>query len=220
MFAALTIPRLIEAVQAVPDLSSKPSWRSPDDVAPEDLPLAKACQKVLASMQSVLGKTTEECNKKMEAYDKRTQKEGRGQGEEADDEKTKKRHLALMNASEVKVPRYVADLLDPPDLERFKPRAVTEGSGVPDSVGEKKPDELNVLHLGIGPEDQVVETGFQIVTGEGPSEKSVEDAKRERDLWTSGLKVVEPGVLESKEAEAEAERVKMEGEGGNEKEKS
>ncbi|KAK3208727.1 hypothetical protein GRF29_77g1778644 [Pseudopithomyces chartarum] len=49
MFAALTIPRLIEAVHASStpdlDLTSIPSWRSPDDVAPEDLPLAKACQK-------------------------------------------------------------------------------------------------------------------------------------------------------------------------------
>ena len=72
MFAALTVPRLIEAVQnSSPDLSSKPSWKSPDDVPADELPLAKACQKVLASMQSILGKTSEGCKEKMKAYDAR-----------------------------------------------------------------------------------------------------------------------------------------------------
>jgi pyridoxine kinase len=127
MFAALTVPRLIEAVQATPDLSTKPSWRSPDDVPAEELPLAKAVQKVLASMQAILTKTTEICHEKMKAYDARAAKEGRSEGDEADEEKTKKRHLALMNASEVKVVRYVEELLNPPNLERFKPKAVNEG---------------------------------------------------------------------------------------------
>jgi pyridoxine kinase len=200
MFAALTVPRLIEAVRTVPELSSKPSWRSPDDVAPEDLPLAKACQKVLASMQAILGKTTESCGEKMKAYDARVAKEGRGEGEEADAEKSTKRHLALTNASEVVVPRHVKDLIDPPHLERFKPRAVVEGSEVPSNVGERKADELNVLHLGIGPEGQS-EVGFQTEVGQAPTEESVDRAATERNLWQSGLKVVEPGVLESKEAE-------------------
>jgi pyridoxine kinase len=144
MFAALTIPRLIEAVQATPDLSSKPSWRSPDDVPAESLPLAKAAQKVLASMQACLAKTAETCHEKMAAYDALAEKEGRGQGDEAEEEKTRKRHLALMNASEVKVVRYVKELLDPPDLERFRPRAVYEKSrvpDVPDDMGEGKADE-------------------------------------------------------------------------------
>lgn len=69
----------------------------------------------------------------MAAYDARAAKEGRGEADE------KKRHLALMNASEVKVVRYVKDLLDPPDLERFRPRAVEER--VADHVGESKADE-------------------------------------------------------------------------------
>jgi pyridoxine kinase len=125
MFAALTVPRLIEAVQSTPELSSKPSWRSPDDVLAEELPLATAVQKVLASMQAILGKTTEVCQEKMKLYDARVAKEGRGEGDEADEERQKKRHLALMNASEVKVVRYVKELLDPPDLERFKPTAIT-----------------------------------------------------------------------------------------------
>ncbi|KAF1925331.1 Ribokinase-like protein [Didymella exigua CBS 183.55] len=121
MFAALTVPRLIEAVSTSPseqNLRNTPSWRSPDDVAAEDLPLAAACQKVLASMQAVLGKTAESCRAKMDAFDDAAARAGGGESET-------KRHLALMNASEVVVPRHVRDLLEPPHLERFRPRAVT-----------------------------------------------------------------------------------------------
>lgn len=120
MFAALTVPRLIEAVAQAPseqNLSSTPSWRSPDDVDAADLPLARAAQKVLASMQSILGKTAESCRVKMDEYDARV---ARGGGEQLENN----RHLALMNASEVVVPRHVSDLLNPPDVERFRPRAV------------------------------------------------------------------------------------------------
>lgn len=144
MFAALTVPRLIEAVHAAStpscNLSTLPSWRSPDDVEPADLPLAQAAQKVLASMQAVLGKTAESCRARMAAYDARIARGGGG------DEVQKKRHLALMNASEVVVPRHVGDLLHPPDLERFRPRAVrVQGRKV-----EREGDELGVLHLGLG----------------------------------------------------------------------
>ncbi|KAL5404354.1 hypothetical protein PMIN03_009213 [Paraphaeosphaeria minitans] len=158
MFAALTIPRLIEAVHAAStpdaDLTSKPSWRSPDDVPADELPLAKASQKVLASMQSILNKTTATCREKMSAYDARAGKEGCGQGEEAAEEKAKKRHLALMEASEVTVPRFLRELVDPPEVEKFRPTAVKEGERVPQSVGDERPDELNVLHLGVGKEGE------------------------------------------------------------------
>ena len=131
MFAALTIPRLIEAVHASStpdiDLTTKPSWRSPDDVPADELPLAKACQKVLASMQSILNKTTVTCQEKMKAYDARAEKEGCGKGEEAEEERVKRRHLALMEASEVVAPRFIGDLVDPPDVERFRPRVVEGG---------------------------------------------------------------------------------------------
>ncbi|CAA9964458.1 pyridoxine kinase [Pyrenophora teres f. maculata] len=167
MFAALTIPRLVEAVHAAStpeyDLHTKPSWRSPDDVPADQLPLAKACQKVLASMQAILTKTTEACQQKMKAYDLRAAKEGRGEGDEADEEMAKKRHLALTNASEVTVVRYVKELLDPPELERFTPRAVYEGDSVPAEVGERRPDELNVVHLGVGTKDA---GGIQVVSEE------------------------------------------------------
>jgi pyridoxine kinase len=178
MFAALTIPRLIEAVHAAStpefDLHSKPSWRSPDDVPAEELPLAKACQKVLASMQAILTKTTETCQKKMSAYDARAAKDGRGEGGEADEEISKKRHLALTNASEVTVPRYVKELLDPPDLERFRPRAVRDGESVPNEVGQKEPDELDVP---VGTEDG----GAMQVLQEGTQGKIVGEEKKEGD---------------------------------------
>ncbi|KAF1911646.1 Ribokinase-like protein [Ampelomyces quisqualis] len=154
MFAALIIPRLIEAVQAVPELSSKASWRSPDDVPAEELPLAKAAQKVLASMQAVLARTTETCQESMKAYDARAAKDGCTDGDDAEEETITRRHLALVNASEVKVVRYVKELLDPPDLERFRPRAIREGAQVPHDVGEGKADEFEVRHLGVGPEGE------------------------------------------------------------------
>lgn len=199
MFAALTIPRLIEAVQAVPGLSSTSSWRSPDDVPATELPLAKAVQKVLASMQSVLLKTTETCKAKMEEYDARASRQAR-EGDADDDETSKKRHLALMNASEVKVVRYVKELLDPPNLDRFAPKAVDEGAKVPGNVGERKGDELKVVHLGVGSEG---EGAMQVQEGE-TTDKALKgglENEVEGDLKESGLKDVEPGILESKEAE-------------------
>ncbi|KAF3001860.1 putative pyridoxal kinase [Curvularia kusanoi] len=144
MFAALTVPRLIEAVAQAPadqNLANVASWRSPDSVAATDLPLARAVQKVLASMQSVLAQTAAACAVKMDDYDKRVEKSGVSaeQGE-------KNRHLALMNASEVVVPRFVEELRNPPELERFRPRAVEVRTG----EVKQEADELGVLHLGLG----------------------------------------------------------------------
>lgn len=60
MFAALTVARLREAVFAAdPTLRHTKSWISPDDIVPTSLPLARATEKVLASMHSVLEKTME-----------------------------------------------------------------------------------------------------------------------------------------------------------------
>lgn len=128
MFAALTVPRLLEAVAAAPtahNLRNTPSWRSPDDVAPADLPLAQAAQKVLASMQAVLGQTAARCAEKMRVYDAAAARTGALDG--MAEVGGKKRHLALMNASEVVVPRFVGELVAPPDVDRFRPRAVDVG---------------------------------------------------------------------------------------------
>ncbi|KAF2270379.1 Ribokinase-like protein [Lojkania enalia] len=162
MFAALIVPRLIEAIHnsSTPNLSSRASWISPDDVPAEELPLAKACQKVLASMQTILAKTTQKCEAAMKAYDARVAKEGRGEGDEAEQERKNQRHWALMNASEVTVVRYVKDLMDPPEPEKFPPRPIEEGRKVPDAVGDQQPNELGVLPLGLG---KSTEGAIQIV---------------------------------------------------------
>lgn len=215
MFAALTIPRLIEAVNAVPGLASTASWRSPDDVSPQDLPLAKAVQKVLASMQAVLAKTTEKCEVEMKTWDERARRgsvmspktempvdnEDGEQDGDAEDELAKKRHLALMNASEVKVVRYVKDLLDPPDQKRFEPRAVEEGVAVESDVGLKKADGLDVLHLGAGVDG---EGEMQVVVGHDGEEKGGEVEGKE--IVESGLSEVQPGLVEAKDGKEDGEK--------------
>jgi pyridoxine kinase len=57
MFAALMVVRMREAVFRVPGLVGRDSWVSEDGVAPLELPLARAAEKVLASMHEVLEKT-------------------------------------------------------------------------------------------------------------------------------------------------------------------
>ncbi|POR36370.1 Putative pyridoxal kinase C6F6.11c [Tolypocladium paradoxum] len=57
MFGALTTMRMREAVEKVPGLSQRPNWLSDDNTPVLELPLAKAIEKVLASMHEVLSKT-------------------------------------------------------------------------------------------------------------------------------------------------------------------
>lgn len=57
IFAALMVVRLREAVSNVEGLGQKDAWISGDEVAAVDLPLAKAAELVLASMQELLSKT-------------------------------------------------------------------------------------------------------------------------------------------------------------------
>lgn len=109
----------------------------------------------------------------MKAYDARVAKEGRGEGKEALEESAMRRHIALMNASEVIVPRFVKDIVDPPDLERFRPRLVEEGRNVPEEVGSKEPDQLKVLHLGVG---KTAEGAVQVLEGEAQKEREEEEA--------------------------------------------
>lgn len=173
MFAALTVPRLIEAVAAAPaehNLPATPSWRSPDHVAPQDLPLARAAQKVLASMQAVLGKTAEACERKMAEYDSRVGRSSAVEGEA-------QRHFALMNASEVVVPRFVRELREPPELERFRPRAVrVELDGVGElRYGESGEEEGNRGEKASGGEGREVETQEQGARDAKMAGKSVKD---------------------------------------------
>ncbi|KAL7935239.1 Ribokinase-like protein [Trichoderma chlorosporum] len=66
MFGALITGRIREAVSAVPGLRGRASWLSDDDVAAAELPLARAAEKVLASMHEVLAKTREAMPEVME----------------------------------------------------------------------------------------------------------------------------------------------------------
>lgn len=137
MLAALTVARFREACSEA-DLLSQASWRSPDDVEAQDLPLAHTAGKVLASMHAVLSKTMGS----RDAAVKRIDEEVRGMAEGE-----KKKHLRLTKAAEVKVVRNVKDLIDPPEIERFAATAV----GL--EVGEAKTpdaDELGVVKTGVG----------------------------------------------------------------------
>ncbi|EPS45112.1 hypothetical protein H072_863 [Dactylellina haptotyla CBS 200.50] len=68
MFASLMVSRFRHAA-ADANLLAKSNWMSSDDVAATDLPLARAAEMVLASMDRVLKKTGEARDKKVKALD-------------------------------------------------------------------------------------------------------------------------------------------------------
>ena len=97
MFAALTVCRLREAVAAVPGLSHKHGWVSDDDVAAMELPLCVAVEKVLGSMQKILGKTRLERDRILDGY---TEAQLEGQAG----------RVLKSKAAEVRLVRNLADL--------------------------------------------------------------------------------------------------------------
>ena len=106
MFAALTVVRLREAVTDA-GLNSTRSWVSPDDVAAVDLPLAKAAEKVLGSMHTVLVKTKE-------ARDQELQSMGGPLGAlEKEKDSEKRTGLRRTKAAEVRVVRCLYNLRAP-----------------------------------------------------------------------------------------------------------
>lgn len=112
MFAALMVVRMREAVfssssssssaAAEPALGERAAWRSDDSVDALDLPLARAAEKVLASMHEVLGATGE----RMKADVRRAEAEF-GTGDE------KRLHLAKSKAAELRLVRHVDSLREP-----------------------------------------------------------------------------------------------------------
>ncbi|KAI1376371.1 Ribokinase-like protein [Hypoxylon crocopeplum] len=109
MFAALMVARMREAVSKYDGsngnangvkLGEKRSWLSQDDVSVTDLPLARAAEKVLASMHEVLERTCESMIVEMAAATK-----------EGMDEKTL--HLLRSRAAELKLVRHLGSLRDP-----------------------------------------------------------------------------------------------------------
>lgn len=119
MFAALMIPRLREECTRL-GLLDKQSWMSEDDVLAQDLPLARAAEKVLSSMQMVLEKTLKARNEEMERW-------GHGSDAslgqvDAEENGGKRQYLAEQKAAEVRVVRNYSDLLEPE--ERYKAQAL------------------------------------------------------------------------------------------------
>ncbi|KAH6671408.1 Ribokinase-like protein [Halenospora varia] len=104
MFAALMLVRFREAVYNTKGLMSKDAWVSDDDVKALDLPLARATEKVLASMHEVLTKTKEGRDAEMDKYNQRV----KGAGEDE-----KKLRLVKSKAAEVRLVRNLSALRDP-----------------------------------------------------------------------------------------------------------
>lgn len=125
MFASLILVRFREAALQA-DLLTTKSWMSSDDVTdPRELPLAKACEKVLSSMQAVLEKTAKAREEVMKVYVGGEEEKGKSgsvgsgmDGVPGGDSVDKKRYLAATKAGEVQVVRNVADLRQPE--ERYK----------------------------------------------------------------------------------------------------
>ena len=106
MFAALTLVRLREAVTEQ-GLNQSKSWVSSDDVEAVDLPLARAIEKVLGSMQVVLEKTKE-------ARDKSLERMGGPLGAMEKEKDSEKRiHLRMTKAAEIRLVRNLRDLREP-----------------------------------------------------------------------------------------------------------
>jgi pyridoxine kinase len=122
MFAALMVARLREACLAA-DLLTTAHWQSSDEVTATELPLAKAAEKVLASMHTVLKKTMESRQEELKKMEDAEQL-NTGIGEEADKDNERDRYLRLTKAAEVRVVRNWKDLVNPPDIEAFRARAV------------------------------------------------------------------------------------------------
>ncbi|KAF3055718.1 putative pyridoxal kinase C6F6.11c [Daldinia childiae] len=110
MFAALMVARMREAVtnydkQSNGDgngpLVEKLSWLSPDDADAQDLPLARAAEKVLASMHEVLDRTCASLTAEMAEKQK----------DKNLDEKAL--HLIKSRASELKLARNLGSLRNP-----------------------------------------------------------------------------------------------------------
>jgi len=125
MFAALTVVRLREAITAA-GLGRTKSWVSPDDVQAVDLPLAKAAEKVLGSMQSVLQKT-------MMARDKALEGMAGVLDKEKDSEKSM--HLRRTKATEVRLVRNLEDLRRPRDEYQVVALGVDGGDAGGDGGG-------------------------------------------------------------------------------------
>ena len=109
MLAALMVVRLREAVCAVEGLGQTESWVSGDEVAATDLPLARAVERALASMQEVLARTLVKRDREIAAWEDKHA--ASGAGDDVDVEK--QRHLMRTKAAEVSLVRNLECLKHP-----------------------------------------------------------------------------------------------------------
>lgn len=106
MFAALIVVRLREAVYHAEGLIRKDAWVSGDEVGATELPLAKATEKVLASMHQVLVRTKERRDEEWERYQTSVLGSGKGEDEKRD-------RLMRSKVAEVRLVRNVGYLKRP-----------------------------------------------------------------------------------------------------------
>lgn len=111
MFAALLVARLREACKEAGLLERK-GWASDDEVKAEELPLAKACELVLSSMQIILEKTMKARDREMERYERRGGGSGTVDGDQSTSEETR-RYLAQTKAAEVRIVKNWKHLMEP-----------------------------------------------------------------------------------------------------------
>jgi len=104
MFAALILVRLREAAWKVEGLMGTSSWVSGDEVVEVELPLARATEKVLASMHTVLERTKEKRDEEWEGYRRSSI------GKQGDEQRDK---LMQSKAAEVRLVRNVGCLRNP-----------------------------------------------------------------------------------------------------------
>lgn len=105
MFAAMMVIRMREAAQQVPGLRETPSWLSGDETASLDLPLARAVEKVLASMHEVLSRTAAGMTSIIDRTVAGMSEEDKGN--------EKKMHLVKSKAAEVNIVRHLDCLRSP-----------------------------------------------------------------------------------------------------------
>jgi len=106
MFAALMVVRIRESVYHTPGLKDRASWLSDDSVPALELPLARAAEKVLASMHDVLSRTCESMNVEM-------QRAREAMGPAETDEDARKLHLLQSRAAELRLVRNLDSLKYP-----------------------------------------------------------------------------------------------------------
>lgn len=114
MFAALMVVRMREAVAyyAAESTRHAASWVSPDDIEATDLPLARAAEKVLASMHEVLERTCEQMPSELSSSIARlATRKGVSEAEIRADSETM--HLLKSKAAELKIARNLGCLREP-----------------------------------------------------------------------------------------------------------